>query len=168
MTLPRELKLVEYDGKPLLCSTVVKEIDSIAKDWADAGSGWDAFDAYQLRLTVKLDQNSTITLGNEYGDKLVMEVYGSSRILAVKRNAGTGDASFNGTFSIPAMQGPLCTEGEEVTLELFVDQSSVEVFTEHGTLSMTNLVFPKSIYNQLQTSGSVLDAKVRELSSIWK
>ena len=168
MTLPRELKLVEYDGKPLLCSTVVKEIDSIAKDWADAGSGWDAFDAYQLRLTVKLDQNSNITLSNDSGDKLVMEVYGSSRILAVKRNAGTGDASFNGTFSIPSMQGPLCTEGEEVTLELFVDQSSVEVFTEHGTLSMTNLVFPKSIYNQLQTSGSVLDAKVRELSSIWK
>ena len=168
MTLPRELKLVEYEGEPLLTSTVVKEIDKIAKEWKPAGSGWDAFAAYQLRLTVGLDQNTTITLSNDKGEKLVVEVYGSSRLVAVKRNANTGKANFNGTFSIPSMQGPICTEGDKVTLDLFVDQSSVELFTQEGTLSITNLVFPSSIYNRLQTSGASVEAQVRELSSIWK
>lgn len=168
MTLPRELKLVEYKGMPLLAGTVVKEIDKVAKSWQDAGTSWDAFDAYQLRLTVGLDQNTTITLSNEKGEKLVVEVYGSSRLVAVKRNAGTGTVSFNGSFSIPSMQGPVCTEGEDVTLDLFVDQSSVELFTKEGTLSITNLVFPSSIYNKLQTSGASVQAQVRELSSIWK
>ena len=168
MTLPRELKLVEYDGKPLLTGTVVKEIDGIAKEWKPAGSSWEAFDAYQLRLTVGLDQNTTITLSNEKGEKLVMEVYGTSRLVAVKRNASTGKVNFNGTFSVPSMQGPICVNGDKVTLDLFVDQSSVELFTQEGTLSMTNLVFPSSIYNQLQTSGASVEAKVRELSRIWK
>ena len=168
MTLPRELKLVEYDGQPLLAGTVVKEIDGIAKEWKPAGSGWEAFDAYQLRLTVGLDQNTTITLSNEKGEKLVVEVYGTSRLVAVKRNASTGKVDFNGTFSVPSMQGPLCVTGDKVTLDLFVDQSSVELFTQEGTLSMTNLVFPSSIYNQLQTSGASVEAQVRELSRIWK
>ena len=168
MTLPRELKLVEYDGKPLLAGTMVKEIDGIAKEWKAAGSSWGAFDAYQLRLTVGLDQNTTITLSNEKGEKLVVEVYAASRLVAVKRNANTGKANFNGSFSIPSMQGPLCVSGDKVTLDLFVDQSSVEIFTREGTLSMTNLVFPSSIYNQLRTSGASVEAQVRELSRIWK
>ena len=46
------------------------------------------------------------------------------------------------------MQAPLNTKGTTVTLDLFVDQSSVEIFTENGSMSMTNLVFPKSIYNR--------------------
>ena len=33
MTLPRELKLIEYDGKPLLANTVVSEIDKAADSW---------------------------------------------------------------------------------------------------------------------------------------
>ncbi len=168
MTLPRELKLVSFDGKPLLCSTVVPEISSIAKPWADAGTGWDIKDAYQLQLTLGLDQNSTITLSNAKGEKLVLEVYGQSRLLAVKRNASTGNTSFNGSFSVPSMQGPLCVEGDSVTLDLFVDQSSVEVFTQSGSLSMTNLVFPSSLYNQLQVEGPLTSARVRQLERIWK
>ena len=168
MTLPRELKLVEYDGKPLLCSTVVKEIDRIAGSWKDAGSSWDSMDAYQLSVKLALDKNSTITLSNDKGQKLVVEVYASDRKIALKRSAATGDTSFNGTFSVPAMQGPLCTEGSEVTLDFFVDQSSVELFTREGTLSMTNLVFPTGIYNHLKVTGAAAKAEIRSLSSIWK
>ena len=168
MTLPRELKLVEYEGKPLLCSTVVKEIDGIAGSWKEAGSSWESMDAYQLSVKVALDKNSTITLSNDKGQKLVVEVYAADRKIALKRSAATGDTSFNGTFSVPAMQGPLCTEGTEVTLDFFVDQSSVELFTREGTLSMTNLVFPTGIYNHLEVTGAAAQAEIRSLSSIWK
>ena len=168
MTLPRELSLTEYDGKPLLCSTVVKEIDSIAGEWTAAGSSWEYKEAYQLSVTLDLTISSTMTLGNAKGEKLVVEVYASDRIVAIKRNASTGDTSFNGSFSVPAIQGPLNTTGTQVTLDLFVDQSSVELFTREGTLSMTHLVFPSSIYNQLEIKGAGADVKVRPLKRIWK
>ena len=115
-----------------------------------------------------MDQNTTITLSNEQDEKLVVEVYGASRLVAVKRNANTGNVKFNGTFSVPSIQGPVSTDGDKVTLDLFVDQSSVELFTQEGTLSVTNLVFPSSIYNRLQVSGAQTEARVRELSRIWK
>ena len=168
MTLPRELKLMEYDGKPILACPVVKEIDNIAEAWKDAGSALDVSDAYQLRLTVKLDKNTTITLSNDQGEKYVIDVYGSSRLLATHRNASTGVTNFNGTFSVPAMQAPLNVGGETVTLDIFVDQSSVEILTNEGAMSMTNLVFPQGIYNRLSVAGADCEAKVRNLKSIWK
>ena len=169
MTLPRELKLTTYNGQLLLASTVVKEIDNIATSWAPATEGqFDAQDAYQLRLTVGLDKNTTITLGNEAGEKFVVDVNATARTLTAHRTSATGQTSFNGTFSIPSMQAPLCVEGDKVTLDFFVDQSSVELFTAEGTMSMTNLVFPQTIYDRLSVSGAAFEAQVRRLKSIWK
>lgn len=66
------------------------------------------------------------------------------------------------------MQAPLNTVGDHVTLDFFVDQSSVEIFTQNGSMSMTNLIFPKSIYNSLNVTGATYEAKIRGLKSIWK
>lgn len=168
MTLPRELQLLEYDGKPILANTVVKEIDGIAGDWKEAGENIDYKDAYQLRLTISLDKNATITLANSDNEKYEISIFASSRELAAKRNAATGQTSFNGFFSVPSMRAPLNTTGDEVTLDIFVDQSSVEIFTLNGSMSMTNLLFPKEIYNRLTVSGTVVESKVRELKTIYQ
>ncbi len=168
MTLPRELKLIEYDGKPLLVSTVVSEIDNIAESWQTAGEALDVKDAFQLRVTINLDKNSTITLSNSSDEKFVIDINAEARSLTAHRTSATGLTAFNGTFSIPSMQAPLNTEDSTVTLDLFVDQSSVEIFTQNGSMSMTNLVFPKSIYNQLHVTGSVSKTQMRRLNSIWK
>ncbi len=168
MTLPRELKLIEYDGKPLLCSTVVSEIDKIADAWQTAGQNLDVKDAYQLRITLDLDKNSTITLSNSSDEKFVVDINGTAHTLTAHRTSATGQTSFNGTFSIPSMQAPLNTVGDHVTLDFFVDQSSVEIFTQNGSMSMTNLIFPKSIYNSLNVTGATYEAKIRGLKSIWK
>ncbi len=168
MTLPRELKLGEYDGKPLLCSTVVKEIEGIAESWQDVSGSFAAGDAYQLRVTVALDQNTTIALSNATGEKYEMEVLAMERKLLVRRSGQTGSKDFNGSFSIPSMQAPLCVNGNSVTLDIFVDQSSVEVFTQEGTMALTNLVFPSSIYNQLSVEGAAAECQVRQLKRIWK
>lgn len=167
MTLPRELKLIDYDGKPLLANTVVSEIDKIAESWQTAGTSLDVKDAYQLRIILQLDQKSTITLSNGSDEKYVLDVSASDRTVTAHRTSATGQTSFNGTFSIPSIQAPLNVSGNSVTLDIFVDQSSVEVFTENGSMSMTNLVFPQSIYNCLTISGASYEAKVRQLNSIW-
>ena len=175
-TLPRELKLTEYNGQPLLCSTVAKEVDQIADKWQDlslqggkaAFTGMTNKSAYQLRLTVALDQNATIALGNAGDEQFVIDVNASSRTITAHRTSASGKTSFNGTFSIPSMQAPLCVEGESVTLDFFVDQSSVELFTENGSMAMTNLVFPSAIYNQLSVTGTATKAQLRTLQRVWK
>ena len=167
MTLPRELTLKEVDGKPLLCSTVVSEIDRIADAWQPTTGGISAKDAYQLRIKLNLDKNSTVTLSNAADERFTIDINASARTLTAHRTAQTGKTSFNGTFSIPSMQAPLNVTGNSVTLDLFVDQSSVELFTQEGTMSMTNLVFPQSIYNQLTVTGADYEAQVRPLKSIW-
>ena len=173
MTLPRELKLTEYNGKPLLCSTVVKEIDQIAEQWKDITPNSpfltpnDHKDAYQLRLTIALDRATTVALSNDADETFSFDISPSAGTLTAHRTVKSGTTSFNGTFSIPSMNAPLCVEGSEVTLDIFVDQSSVEIFTQQGTMSMTNLVFPQSIYNRLTVSGANCKAQMRNLKRIW-
>ena len=167
-TLPRELKLVEYNGQPLLTQTIVSEVDQLAGQWQAAGASLDVKDAYQLRIKLNLDKNSTITLANVNGEKYVLDVNAAQRTIAAHRTGQTGKASFNGTFSVPSTTAPLNTDGNSVTLDLFVDQSSVELFTENGSMSMTNLVFPTSIYNQLTVEGADSECQIRQLNRIWK
>ena len=166
MTLPRELSLAQYEGKPILCSTVVSEIDQIADTWQPTTGAIDAKDSYQLRFTIGLDKNSTVTLSNSNDEKFTFDINASARTLTAHRTSTTGKTSFNGTFSIPSMQAPLCVEGNTVTLDLFVDQSSIEIFTQQGTMSMTNLVFPQSIYSQFSVSGADCEAHYRSLRRI--
>lgn len=168
MTLPRELNLINTAEGWLLSSKVVKEIDQIAESWQTVNGTFDAGDAYHLQVSIPLDKNVDISLANSADEHFDLSVNANGRTLSVKRNAATGQAGFNGSFSIPSMQAPLNTEGNSVTVDLFVDQSSVEVLTENGLTSITNLVFPKSIYNQLSISSSDCKAQVRKLKSIWK
>lgn len=168
MTLPRELKLTEYDRKPLLACPVVSEIDQIAGEWQKAGETLAVTDAYQLRLTLSLESNSTVTLSNDSGEKFAFDVNASDRTLNAHRTAASGKTSFNGTFSIPTMKAPLNVEGNSVTLMLYVDRSSIELLNQEGTLSMTNLVFPQTIYNHLGVSGTSYQAEIRPLKRVWK
>ena len=167
MTLPRELKLIEYDGKPLLANVVVDEVDKIASNWQDVPGTINAKDAYQLRLTIDLDKGSTITLSNDNKESFTMDIIASERMLVAHRTSATGQTTFNAIFSIPSMRAPLNTVGNSVVLDIFVDHSSVEIFTQNGSMSMTNLVFPKNIYNHLNVSGANYQAQIRSLNSVW-
>ena len=104
MTLPRELMLIEYNGKPLLANTVVSEIDNVAENWQVAGADLDVKDAYQLRITLNLDNNSTITLSNSFDEKYVLNINAYARTVTAHRTSATGQTSFNGTFSVPSIQ----------------------------------------------------------------
>lgn len=169
MTLPRELKLISYEGKCLLANSVAKEIEGIAGEWKEvvSGSKLPVDKAYQLRMTVDLSKNNSFTLSNEKGEKMEFTVNASARKLIIKRNAATGNTSFSGNFSLPSIQAPLNVDGDSVTLDIYVDSASVEVFTENGSMSMTAIAFPSSIYNIVSADG-INDVKVRNLDRIWQ
>ena len=168
MTLPRELKLVEYNGTPHLTSAVIGEISGIADEWNDVTSTFDAKDAYQLHLELDLTSNSNITLSNAQGEKFSVDINVSSKMLSVHRNSATGVTNFSPTFSIPSINAPLNTSGNKLTLDFYVDRSSVELIASDGLTSVTNLVFPQTIYNSLSVTGTSCNAKVRNLRSVWK
>lgn len=168
MTLPRELRLVEYNGTPHLASAVIGEISGIADEWNDVTSTFDAKDAYQLHLELDLTSNSNITMSNAQGEKFSVDINVSSKMLSVHRNSATGVTNFAPTFSIPSINAPLNTSGNKLTLDFYVDRSSVELIASDGLTSVTNLVFPQTIYNSLSVTGTSYNAKVRNLRSVWK
>ena len=170
-TLPRELSLIDYEGKPLLATRPVAEVEKLAGEWATlsaTGGSITAPSAYRLQVTFDATVAATITLSN--GDKQSYDLtYSpSAGSLIAHRNSKTGAATFNGSFSIPSINAALCSTGNELTLDIYVDQSSVEVFTANGSMAMTNLVLPSSIYNQVAVTGSAKQVRYQPLSSIWK
>ena len=167
MTLPRELKLIEYEDKPILTNKVVEEIDKIAGSWKKVDDEFETGSAYQLKLQISLDKNTAVSLSNVEGEKFVFEINASARKITVYRNEFTGKTDFNKSFVVTSLVAPLNVFGHTVTLDIFVDQSSVEIFTENGSMSMTNLVFPSSIYNRLSVDGAAFSAQMRTLKSIW-
>lgn len=169
MTLPRELKLVEYNGKPLLANTVVSEIENIAGDWIDViGEELGVDGPYQLRLDINLDSDKSFSLANASGEYLEFNIDVVNRKLITMRTGKTGAYDFSNEFSVPSIKSPLNTVGNTVTLDIFVDQSSVEIFTENGSMAQTNLVFPNSIYNMFKCDNENIVAKVRTLQNIWE
>lgn len=167
-TLPRELSLKEVDGKPVLCSNVVKELEAIEGEWKDIASTFDAADAYEVELTVPTGKNVEISLLNNEGEHLDYTLNASTRSIIAHRNKQTGDVSFNGNFSLPSVVAPLNTTADEVTLRFYIDQSSVELFTADGAMAQTLLVYPKSIYNRVTVDGQTAKGRVRPIKSIWK
>lgn len=168
MTLPRELKLIEYDGKLLLANTVVSEIESIASEWIDVNEeNLGVEGPYQLRLEINLDSDVSLSLENESGEYVNINIDSSNRQMITARTSSTGAYSFSNEFSVPSVKSPLNTDGNSVILDIYVDQSSVEIFTSDGSMAQTNLVFPNSIYNKFKCDNANVVAKVRALQNIW-
>lgn len=166
MNLPREMTLKEYRGTPILCSTIVKEIEGIAQPWRKAEAALNVGDAYQLNVPLSLRSDCTITLSNAAGEEYEVKLDAASRRLIVDRGSRTGTFSAR-EFPMPNLTGALSTEGNTVTLCFYVDQSSVEITTLDGSLIMTTLVFPTTIYNRLRITGQTPAAQVRDLCRIW-
>lgn len=163
MTLPRRLTLTEYEGKPLLASTVVNEIDGIAGEWSESTDGITGADAYQLKVKARLDGNSSITLSNASGESYTININAATRKMIAGRGSNTGKYAFSTAFAISMLSAPLNTQADEVTLDIYVDKSSVEIITGNGSSAMTNIVFPASTYTTVQTSGAVVNVMARRL-----
>jgi len=171
MTLPRELRLMDVGGQTLLAADVVTEIETIAGEWQSVSNGavFPEAKAYHVQMTLPLTQAATIALQNAQGEKLTFDVSPSERAIIGHRTALSGRTDFNGTFSIPSMRAPLNVEGDEVLLDFYIDQSSVELLSNHGAMSQTTLVYPTSVYNSVSIDGPApTSLRVRPLKSVWQ
>jgi len=84
----------------------------------------------------------------------------------------SGLTDFSPVFS-DITKTALSPENNQIQLRLFIDQSSVEVFANHGKVAMSNLIYPDPDKNQILAyviGGEVEITSLDRwlLNSIWK
>ena len=160
-TIARDLTLYRQGGDLLLRNAPSKEIEAARKDVksikkfnvSDAYSIENLLDgndgAYEIEMEIKSNgaQKIVFTLLNGKGESVLM-YYDTAMRQFVMDRSNSGETAFSRDF--PAMTAAPVGEGDDFTLRLFVDRSSIEAFGDGGKFVMTNIVFPSEPYNKMK------------------
>jgi fructan beta-fructosidase len=177
MTIPRELALQKTNDGVRLFSTAVKEMESlrISKVPIDVQQNKVyPFSLGELLITIDLNKTNTNDLGIEFSnaldEKIKVGYMKSSNQFYIDRTR-SGDTTFSDKFAA-IHHAPRLSTNQFLTMHIFIDHASVELFADKGSVVMTDVFFPDQHYNQFQlynTSGKVklINGKLFELKSIW-
>ncbi|MDO4320059.1 MAG: GH32 C-terminal domain-containing protein [Bacteroidales bacterium] len=174
-TLPREMGLFTApDGELYVSSAPSPELlalrGKVTAKAAKANVGRNAR-TYALpadglcEITLDIDAQKasavTLELANKAGDKVTMTYDAESRTMSFDRRE-SGVTDFSEEF--PAVTvSPTFERDGRVSLRLFVDRSSIELFGNDGRFAMTNLVFPHAPYSTLSISARGGNARISDL-----
>lgn len=165
-TLPRDLSLFTgIDGQIYLASAPSPEVDALRgkleKKVGKTSLGTSPKE-YKLptanngicEIEASLDGNSMkpvyLTLSNSAGERCIITYDPKKETLSFDRRQ-SGIVDFSQDF--PAVTtAPLLSGASKLTLRIFVDTSSIEIFGNDGRAVMTNLVFPTEPYTTLSVS----------------
>ncbi len=175
-TLPREIGLFKGDDGQIYASSVPSsEIDAIRGRLFKKTSGNIGEDYKKYALPrdndgiceILLDVNARkatsvdIELSNELGEKVVMVYDASARTFSFDRRK-SGVTDFSEHF--PAVTvAPTFEKNGKISLRIFIDRSSIEIFGNNGHFAMTNLVFPGKPYSMLSLKSNGGNAKIGSL-----
>ncbi len=175
-TLPRDLSLfTDADGELRVASAPSPEVDGLrAGIFKKSGSVSISKKARTFALPagndgiceicLTLDSPSAdvdITLANPQGEKVVLNYNAADRTLSFDRTQ-SGRTDFSLDF--PAVTvAPTFESNGKLSLRLFVDRSSIEVFANGGRSCMTNLVFPSQPYSSLSLTAPKGNARLNSL-----
>lgn len=172
-TLPREMGLFrDSDGQLYVSSAPSPEVDGIrgiaVKSVAKTTVGREA-KTYAIPEISEIDMDIDpmksagveIVLSNAKGEKVVMVYDAKSDELSFDRRE-SGIVDFSQDF--PAVTvAPAHSKNGRLSLRIFIDRSSIEVFGEDGRFAMSNLVFPNEPYSTLSVKSDGGNAKVTNL-----
>ena len=142
-SIPRDLGLFEYKGETY-CSVVPSPEMTAARSKKATKSLSES-----CEMVVNLKGNSTITLSNDKGEKVVMLYDAKAETFSMDRTK-SGKMDFSNDFAATT-KAP--TYGKISQLRIFIDKSSIEVLDAEGKMAMTNLVFPTKPYNKVTVKG---------------
>jgi fructan beta-fructosidase len=169
LTLPRELTLVETKNGPRLAQSPVRELSTLrggelsASDFATAGQALE-IEATLERGTsssfaVSADDRTATTIGY---DAAKQEVY----VDRTKSRSGEPfHKNFPGRYSAPIVS----RDDAEISLRVFVDRTSVEVFADGGLSVLTVNTFPDPTAVRFvpPSESGVKNLKVWRVQSMW-
>ncbi len=176
-TLPRDVSLFRApDGEVYLASAPSPELTGlrgalVAKaNKATAGRKGRTFDLPAAHdgiceilfdIDARKSDSVSINIANKAGERVVLTYNPAAHTFAFdRRSAGLSDFSRD----FPAVTvAPTFEDSKKVSLRIFVDRSSIEVFGNNGRFVSTNLVFPTQPYSTLSVTSHGGNAKVSNL-----
>lgn len=103
----------------------------------------------------------TLELSNTAGNRVTMVYDAAARTMSVDRT-GSGTVDFSESF--PAVTAaPTLERDGRITLRIFIDRSSIELFGNDGRFVLTNLVFPEQPYSTLSIHSAGGKARLKSL-----
>ena len=90
------------DGRPIITSRIVKEVDAIAGEWKTISASDNTYaidnneDAYELQINMDIadNENLTLTLSNEKGDKYPISLNRADKSFIIDRTQ-SGEVLFH-------------------------------------------------------------------------
>jgi len=182
MTIPRELSIAHAGATSYIVSTPVGELLAIqskpvvlqnvtvAKKLDLATKIPSLKIPCRLSLQLKETNNFEITLSNTLGEKLVVGFDKASNQYFIDRTK-SGKVNFTDNFS-GRFTAPRLNPTTTMTIDLVIDESSIEVFADEGASVMTTIFFPNKPYNKIIMSSPqnlpVSKINYAGMQSIWK
>lgn len=115
-----------------------------------------------LDLDCKKTNSVDIKISNKADEYVTLRYNNSNHTLSFDRRE-SGIVDFSQDF--PAVTvAPTFDNGKKVSLRIFIDKSSMEVFGNNGKFVMTNLVFPTKPYTTLSVNANGGNAKIENLN----
>ena len=174
-TLPRDLSLFrDPDGELFLASAPSPEVDALRgkmtqniKSLTLNSTGKkvalpaDGLCEIAMDIDARNARSVRMELSNNDGDRVVMYYDPAKQTLSFDRR-NSGEKSFS--YDFPAVvKTPTFENNGHISLRIFVDKASVEVFEKNGRFVMTNLVFPEKPYTSLTISADGKGAKATDI-----
>ena len=176
-TLPREIGLFKGpDGQIYASSAPSPELTAmrgrlaVSKGSVKAGKNPVSFalpseNSGICEILLDIDGGSkedvTLTLSNKAGNKVDMVYDAGKHTMSFDRRE-SGIVDFSENFPVVTVS-PTFESNGRISLRIFIDRSSIEVFGNGGEFVMTNLVFPTEPYSTLSVSSLGGKAKISNL-----
>lgn len=176
-TLPREAGLFRApDGQLYLSSSPVAELGALRdkpsvsvrnKTAGGNGRNFPLPDSNGGACEILLDIDSRkaasvdITISNNDGESVILSYDTKAHTLSFDRRR-SGITDFSQDFPTVTTAPTFETDGK-LSLRIFIDRSSIEVFGNGGKTVMTNLVFPTVPYSSVSVSAKGGNTRIENL-----
>ncbi len=179
MTIPREISLEKNTGHYQLISTPVKELEQLRKKIQPTLLELNtSYPIHLQELLLQFDlakagkEDVGIVLENNQNEKLTIGYHPGKKQFYIDRT-GLSDNQFSKDYAGIHL-APRISENEILKMHVFIDQSSVEVFADDGSVVMTEIFFSKQGLNKLtllpkkEVGAALIDGKMFDLKTIWR
>ena len=125
--------------------------------------------AIRFDFTASAIERSQLALSNGANEKITLTLDPANGYVTVDRTQ-SGNTAFHDAFA-NVQSAPLFSVGNDITVTVVADRSSVEVFVNDGLTVVTALVFPETVYDTIEVSNesfALHDLSISRLQSVWQ
>ena len=185
MTLPRTLSLKPTENGLRLFTHIVTKLQSIRNNAVDIPAqtiegSTNLTDApfenscIEIELIIEPEANADfgLSLNNSLGETYRLG-YDAQKQCFYSDRTQSGKTEFSSVFAEKRHIAPRSSQNEAISLHLFIDKASAELFADDGQTVITDVFFPTEDYSSIQLYSSngkttIQSGTMYGLNGIWK